>query len=71
MNDDRSVPVTTPDEGYQLCYECGGNRLCRTCEGKGLLSDGEECYHCGRAGICIVCNGDGQFPKETKAGSDP
>jgi hypothetical protein len=65
-NDDRSLPVTTPDEGYELCYECRGDRLCWSCEGAGVRSSGERCLQCAGRGICIVCNGDGQLPAGTK-----
>jgi hypothetical protein len=65
-NDDRSVPVTTPDEGCELCYECRGDRLCWGCAGTGQMLSGERCYQCAGTGLCIVCSGDGQLPAGTK-----
>jgi RecJ-like exonuclease len=71
MPTDRSLPVTVPDAGYELCYECDGERLCLFCHGKGRLSDGERCYQCAFTGRCIVCNGDGQLVAGTKASLRP
>jgi len=67
---DRSKPLTQPDAGYELCYECDGSRLCWSCNGKGRLGDGERCYTCVGRGLCIVCNGDGELLLGAKAEVD-
>ena len=67
MANDRNAPVTTPDEGYELCYECDGERRCWSCMGKAVRSNGERCFQCVGTGRCIVCNGEGQLPEGTKA----
>jgi len=66
---DRSKPLTVPDAGYELCYECDGSRLCWSCKGTGRI-DGERCGHCVGRGLCIVCNGDGELPAGTEAEID-
>jgi hypothetical protein len=67
---DRSAPVTTPDPGYELCYECEGKRLCWSCHGEGRRRSGDVCNTCAGRGLCLVCNGDGQLPAGTEASVD-
>jgi hypothetical protein len=67
---DRSAPVTTPDPGHELCYECEGKRLCWSCCGEGRRSNGDVCHTCASRGLCLVCNGDGQLPAGTEASVD-
>ncbi len=56
------VPITTPDPGCELCYECDGKCVCWSCGGAGKRSSGTRCNTCAGTGRCIVCNGDGQLP---------
>src|SRR5215468_12494295 len=67
---DRSAPLTTPDAGYELCYECEGKRVCWSCHGAGRRRNGDICNTCAGRGLCIVCNGDGQLPAGTEASVD-
>jgi hypothetical protein len=69
MSDQRPIPhpVTAPDFGMELCYECEGKRICWACDGQGAMSDGKRCFTCAGRGWCIVCNGAGQLREGTKA----
>ena len=70
MNDDRALPITEPDEGFELCYECKGKRICWVCEGTGVDARGRRCISCGYTGHCIVGRGAGQHPLGTEARVD-
>ena len=69
MIDDKKVspPLTTPDPGFEVCYECDGYRVCWACGGEGKMLDGSRCHTCAGRGSCIVCNGAGQLPLGTAA----
>jgi len=64
------APITVPDEGQELCYECDGKRLCWSCEGAGIRDSGAVCAQCGGSGRCIVCAGSGQVPTGTASTLD-
>ena len=55
-------PVTTPSPGYEVCYECRGERVCLVCRGAKTLA-GKRCANCSGQGVCIVCEGEGQIRK--------
>jgi len=64
------APVTSPDSGQEICYECEGKRVCWSCNGAGTRRNGEICFQCGGSGRCIVCAGSGQVPHGTAARLD-
>lgn len=63
-------PVTTPEDGFELCYECDGLRTCLTCLGNGKYRDGTRCGTCGGSGWCYVCQGSGELRLGTLARLD-
>lgn len=65
---DANSPILNPDEGYELCYECDGKRVCWLCHGDQVLPNGERCGQCTGRGWCIVCGGAGQLRKVAPAG---
>ncbi len=71
MVDQTPPPVAVPDEGFELCYECDGKRVCWSCHGAGQRRNGERCHTCAGRGLCIVCNGAGQLPLGTDAATSP
>lgn len=60
-------PIVSPDPGYELCYECDGDRLCWSCRGSGTRKDGRQCSDCTGRGLCIVCDGEGQLVVGSRA----
>ncbi len=64
---ERGTPLTTPEPGYELCYECDGRRVCWLCHGKQILPSGERCGECVGRGLCIVCGGAGQLSAGSRA----
>jgi hypothetical protein len=70
MTDDDFKPVTTPDPGMEICYECRGKRRCWACDGRGRMNDDSLCLTCGGGRVCAVCSGNGQLPLGTDAATD-
>lgn len=58
---EQPTPITTPEAGYELCYECDGKRVCWLCHGDQVLPNGERCGQCTGRGWCIVCGGAGEL----------
>lgn len=55
----------TLNDGWTICYECGGDGVCVVCEGTGK-DDGRFCNTCGATGICPLCDGQGQLSPAKK-----
>jgi hypothetical protein len=55
-------PRRAPDEAYELCYECRGDRTCLVCDGTGERLAGGRCLNCHGSRWCIVWRGSGQLP---------
>ncbi len=49
------------NDGWSICYECGGDGACVICDGTGK-DDGKPCTTCGAVGRCPLCDGEGQLP---------
>lgn len=58
------------EDGFERCYECGGQRRCFSCQGNGRISTAAVCGHCYGSGTCVICNGNGELPLGTKAKLD-
>ena len=54
--------LRVPGEGFDLCYECRGDRTCLVCDGSGEGLGGSRCPMCHGSRWCIVCRGSGQLP---------
>lgn len=64
------VNRTVPDDGYVLCYDCGGVGICTNCDGEAKV-DGRLCGVCSGRRYCLFCRGGGQvrpqyFPGSTR-----
>lgn len=51
-------PLTQPWNGFELCDECKGNKICPLCNAEGPCSGMLSCR--GR-GWCMFCGGAGQY----------
>lgn len=66
------TPLTTPWEGFELCWNCHGEQLCPTCDGQGVRANGglelpcEACDESAHPAWCHVCAGAGQWPLDAK-----
>ena len=58
-------PLTAPSPGHELCYQCGGMRICIFCHGTGALVDGRRCSECWGDSWCVACGGAGELPAGT------
>jgi hypothetical protein len=67
----KPAPLTTPDNGYEICYECDGKRVCWSCGGAGVRDSGRRCNTCTGSGWCIVCGGAGQLQAGARAKYGP
>ena len=54
-------PLTKPQQGFELCYDCDGSKLCLWCRGSGQINK-KRCNSCFGAGWCSICGGAGEWP---------
>jgi hypothetical protein len=50
---------TVADQGYVLCYDCGGSGICIGCNGDAVVG-GKLCSTCSGRKYCVFCKGTGQ-----------
>lgn len=54
-------PLTQPRPGYELCFGCGGEKVCPICGGDGKTG-GKTCGMCAGTRWCVRCEGVGELP---------
>lgn len=63
------TPLAQASDGYVLCYDCGGERLCVACDGEGTRN-GELCRWCSGRRYCLYCKGEGEvLPRRMDGGA--
>jgi hypothetical protein len=62
------VNRTVPDDGYVLCYDCGGAGVCTNCNGDATVN-GKLCIICSGRRYCLFCKGVGQVRPQFFPGS--
>lgn len=50
---------TDEDSGKSKCHVCNGNKVCITCDGRGVGFDDKKCITCNGTGKCHHCLGKG------------